>query len=156
MHRFLDSLQCEFLQPPGSCPGLITRQLGPHSQTLDRTTVSWCIPTNFCGEIGLCSCWERVVSCSRQPICPLLIRAPAVLILMGIFAYQNCNILPILCECLTLILAFTDRGASTPLTKVICRDGSFLRPYINLWLTHYCTGLAFYIYLFCENLSTFR
>ena len=126
MHKFLDSLQCEFLGLPRSSFRLNARQLAPDFQTLDRTAVSWCIPTNFCGEIGLCSWWERVVSYGRQPTPPLLIRVPAVLILMATFAYQNCSLFTILCAYLALTLVFTARdGGGTPLIKVICRDGSF-------------------------------
>ena len=116
---------------PGFSFGLIARQLGPHLETLDRTAVSWCIPTNFYGEIGLYFWWERVVSYGRRPIPPLLIRVSAVLILMATFAYQNCSFFPILFACLALMLVFIARdGGSTPLIKIICRDGSFPSPRI--------------------------
>ena len=77
-----------------------------------------------------------------------------VLILMATFAYRNCNLFPVSCVCLALILAFTVGSlARTPLTQVICRDGSFLCPYTNLQLICFYPGLAFYVYLFCETLS---
>lgn len=67
MHRFLDSLLCEFIGPLGSSFELIARQLGPNLETLYRTVVSWCIPTDFCGGTGLCSWSERAVSYCRRP-----------------------------------------------------------------------------------------
>ena len=94
LYRFLDSLRCKFLGPPGSSFGLIWIQLGFHLPTWDPTAVSWWLLTNFCGEIGLCSWWGRVVRHCKQPIPPLLIRIPGVLALMAVFVYNTCSLLP--------------------------------------------------------------
>ena len=61
------------------------------------------------------------------PVCALLIEVPVTLTLMVAFAYRTCSFFPVLCACPVLMLDFTARGGgNTPLTKVICRDGSFL------------------------------
>ena len=53
----------------------------------------------------------------------------ASLVLMAIFVYKNCESFPISCACLVLKPLFTARnGDSMSLTKLICRDGSFLYP----------------------------
>lgn len=59
----------------------------------------------------------------------LLMKIQVALILMAIFAYQNCNVFPVRCASGTEVLmpgSIVREGNNTTLVRIIHRDGSFL------------------------------